>query len=112
MQSFMGERLGRDPVWESHLATELWQADVAMKAVLHEMTLPLRRVLELKVGDTLMFEQKAGDLITVRCGDWALTQGRIGRIDDTIAVQVARPLRQSRTTLQAFEASMNGHSDG
>ena len=28
MQSFMGEKLGRDHVWESHLATEIWQADV------------------------------------------------------------------------------------
>ncbi len=112
MQSFMGEKLGRDHVWESHLATEIWQADVAMEAVLHEMTLPLRRVLALKIGDTLMFEQKPTDLITVRCGDWALAQGRIGRSDDNIAVQIARPLRQSRTTLQAYEASMNNRSDG
>ncbi|GEO99742.1 flagellar motor switch protein FliM [Methylobacterium haplocladii] len=112
MQSFMGEKLGRDHVWESHLATEIWQADVAMDAVLHEMTLPLRRVMGLKVGDTLMFEQKASDLITVRCGDWHLTQGRIGRIDDNIAVQIARPLRRSRTTLQAFEAATSNRSDG
>ncbi|GJE57471.1 MULTISPECIES: flagellar motor switch protein FliM [Methylobacterium] len=112
MQSFMGEKLGRDHVWESHLATEIWQADVAMEAVLHEMTLPLRRVMGLKVGDTIMFEQKASDLITVRCGDWALTQGRIGRIDDNIAVQIARPLRRSRTTLQAFEAATSSRSDG
>lgn len=112
MQSFIGEKLGRDPVWEGHLATELWQADVEMEAVLHEMTLPLKRVLNLKVGDTLMFDKKPSDLIAVRCGDWALTQGRIGRIDDAIAVQIARPLRQSRTTLQAYEASMNNRNDG
>ncbi|GEP08356.1 flagellar motor switch protein FliM [Methylobacterium gnaphalii] len=112
MQSFMGEKLGRDHVWESHLATEIWQADVGMEAVLHEMTMPLRKVMALKVGDTIMFEQKASDLITVRCGDWALTQGRIGRIDDNIAVQVARPLRRSRTTLQAFEAATSNRTDG
>lgn len=112
MQSFMGERLGRDQVWESHLATEIWQADVDMEAVLHEVTLPLKRVLNLKVGDTLMFDRKPSDLITVRCGDWALTQGRIGRIDDAIAVQIARPLRQSRTTLQAYEISMQNRNDG
>jgi hypothetical protein len=33
------------------------------------------------------------------------TQGRIGRLDDSIAVQVTRPLRRSRTTFAAFEAS-------
>jgi flagellar motor switch protein FliM len=112
MQSFMGEKLGRDHVWESHLATEIWQADAKMDAVLHEMMLPLKKVLSLKVGDTIMFDTKPSDLITVRCGDWALTQGRIGRIDDNIAVQVTRPLRRSRTTLQAFEASMNNRNDG
>lgn len=111
-QSFMGEKLGRDQVWEGHLATEIWQADVSMEAVLHEMMLPLKQVMRLKVGDTLMFDAKPNDLITVRCGDWALTQGRIGRVDGSIAVQVTRPLRRSRTTLQAYEASMNNRSDG
>lgn len=110
-QSFMGEKLGRDHVWEGHLATEIWQADVTMEAVLHEMMLPLKQVMSLKVGETLMFEAKPSDLITVRCGDWALTQGRIGRVDGHIAVQVTRPLRRSRTTIQAYEASMNNRSD-
>ncbi len=111
-QSFMGEKLGRDQVWEGHLATEIWQADVTMQAVLHEMMLPLKRVMRLKVGDTLMFDAKPSDLVTVRCGDWALTQGRIGRVDGSIAVQVTRPLRRSSTTLQAYEASMNNRTDG
>jgi len=110
-QSFMGEKLGRDHVWEGHLATEIWQADVTMEAVLHEMMLPLKQVMSLKVGETLMFDAKPSDLITVRCGDWALTQGRIGRVDGHIAVQVTRPLRRSRTTIQAYEASMNNRSD-
>ncbi|ACB22830.1 flagellar motor switch protein FliM [Methylobacterium sp. PvP062] len=110
-QSFMGEKLGRDHVWEGHLATEIWQADVTMDAVLHEMMLPLKQVMSLKVGETLMFDAKPSDLITVRCGDWALTQGRIGRVDGHIAVQVTRPLRRSRTTIQAYEASMNNRSD-
>ncbi|MGH1590962.1 flagellar motor switch protein FliM [Methylobacterium phyllosphaerae] len=110
-QSFMGEKLGRDHIWEGHLATEIWQADVIMDAVLHEMMLPLKQVMSLKVGETLMFDAKPSDLITVRCGDWALTQGRIGRVDGHIAVQVTRPLRRSRTTIQAYEASMNNRSD-
>ncbi len=107
LQSFMGEKLGRDPVWEEPLATEIWQADVAVEAVLHEMRLPLKKVLSLQVGDTLMFDAKPTDLVTVRCGDWVLTQGQIGRVDEKMAVQVVRPLRRSRTTLAAFEASMN-----
>jgi flagellar motor switch protein FliM len=107
LQSFLGEKLGRDPVWEEPLATEIWQADVEIEAVLHEMRLPLKRVLSLQVGDTLMFDARPNELVTLRCGDWTLSQGQVGRVDDKIAVQVARPLRRSRTTLSAFEASMN-----
>ncbi len=105
LQSFMGEKLGRDHVWESHLATEMWHADVTIEAVLHETRLPLKQVLSLQVGDTITFDARPNDLVTLRAGSWILTQGRVGRIDDRIAVQVARPLRRSRTTLAAFEAS-------
>lgn len=107
MQSFMGEKLGRDLAWEGALATEIAQADVKVEAVLHETRLPLRRVLSLQVGDTLVFDAKPDGLVTLRCGDWALTQGRIGRLDRSAAVQVARPLRRPRTSLAVFEASMN-----
>ena len=106
-QSFMGEKLGRDPVWEGPLATEIWQADVCVEAVLHETQLPLKRVLSLEVGDTILFEARPSGCVTLRSGDWVLTQGRIGRLDDRIAVQVAQPLRRSRTSLSAFEASMS-----
>lgn len=111
LQSFLGEKLGRDSIWEGHLATEIWQADVAVEAVLHEMRLPLRKVLSLEVGETLMFDARPNELVTLRCGEWTLTQGRVGRIDDKIAVQVVRPLRRARTSFAAFEASMqNGRT--
>ena len=34
LQQFMGEKFGRDNIWESHLATELWTTQVDIKAVL------------------------------------------------------------------------------
>lgn len=112
LQSFMGEKLGRDAIWESHLATEIWQADFEVQAVLHEMHVPLKKVMKLEVGDTLMFDARPSELVTLRCGDWRLTQGRVGRVDDKIAVQVVRPLRRSRTTLAAFEASAKNQTEG
>lgn len=112
LQSYMGEKLGRDHIWEGHLATEIWQADVAVEAVLHEMSVPLKKVLSLEVGDTLMFDARPSELVTLRCGDWTIAQGRVGRIDDHIAVQVTRPPRRSRTTLAALEASMKNGKAG
>jgi flagellar motor switch protein FliM len=103
LQSFMGDKFGRDPIWEGHLATEISQAEVEVDAVLYEEMLPLRRLMDLDVGDTLMLELKPDALVKVRCGDVALTEGRMGRMGDRIAVRVAKPLRRPRTTLEMFE---------
>ncbi len=34
LQMFMGEKFGRDSIWENHLASELWFTDVELEAVL------------------------------------------------------------------------------
>jgi flagellar motor switch protein FliM len=103
LQMFMGEKFGRDPIWEGHLATEIMQATVSVDAVLYEAMLPLRRMMALNVGDTLMLEVKPDTMVTLRCGDVALTEGRMGRVGDRIAVRVGRPLRKPRTTYAMFE---------
>lgn len=110
LQSFIGEKLERDHVWEGHLATELWQAEVEIEAVLQETCFPLKQMLALEIGETLMFEARPNDLVFLRCGGCTLTEGRIGRLDERIAVQVAKPLRRPRTTFATFEASLTGRS--
>jgi flagellar motor switch protein FliM len=111
LQSFMGEKLGRDAVWEGHLATEIWQADIAVEAVLHETRMPLKKMLSLEVGDTLTFDVGPDAPVILRLGDVVLSQGRIGRIDDQVAIQVMRPLIRSRTTLAALESGATGRRE-
>jgi len=103
LQMFMGEKFGRDPIWEGHLATEIGQAAIGVDAVLYEANLPLRQMMNLKVGDTLPLEIKPDSLVTVRCGDVTLTEGRMGRVGDRVAVRVAKPLRKPKTTFAMFE---------
>src|SRR5450631_101746 len=103
LQMFMGEKFGRDPIWEDHLATEIGQAQIAVDAVLYEARLPLRKMMNLSVGDTLTLEIKPDALVTVRCGDITLTEGRMGKIGDRVAVRVAKALRKPRTTFAMFE---------
>jgi flagellar motor switch protein FliM len=103
LQMFMGEKFGRDPIWEGHLATEIGQAEIAVDAVLYEAMLPLKRIMNLEVGDTLMLELKADALVSVRCGDVTLSEGRMGRVGDRVAVRVAKPLRKPHTTYAMFE---------
>jgi flagellar motor switch protein FliM len=105
LQMFMGEKFGRDPIWEGHLATEIGQAEIAVDAVLYEAKLPLRRMMALEVGDTLPLDLGPDALVTVRCGDVALTEGRMGRVGDRVAVRVVKPLHKPKTTFAMFETA-------
>src|SRR3954463_12777687 len=103
LQMFMGEKFGRDPTWEGHLATEIGQAKISIEAVLYEAKLPLKQLMSLDVGDTLTLELKPDALVTVRCGDVALTEGRMGRVGDKVALRFVKPLRKPKTTFAMFE---------
>jgi flagellar motor switch protein FliM len=104
LQMFMGEKFGRDPIWEGHLATEIYQADVEVEAILHEQQLPLSRVMRLQPGDTVMFERAPTDPVRLRCGEVDLTDAIMGHIGKQISVRVVRPLNPPRVTMAAFEA--------
>lgn len=111
LESFMGEKIGRDPIWENHLATEIYQAKVPVEAVLHQEMMPLSRIMSLDIGDTLIFDAKPDRFVTLRCGDFGVTEGRVGRVDDKIAVQTVAALRRSRTTIGVFDASVSSRSE-
>ncbi|MBR1219761.1 flagellar motor switch protein FliM [Bradyrhizobium sp. U87765 SZCCT0131] len=103
LQMFMGEKFGRDPIWEGHLATEISRAQIAVDAVLYESEIPLRQLMQLKVGDTLPLHIRADAAVSVRCGNVTLTEGRMGRVGDRVAIRVTRPLRKPHMTLAMFE---------
>ncbi|MBF0679247.1 MAG: flagellar motor switch protein FliM [Devosia sp.] len=104
LQMFMGEKFGRDPIWEGHLATEIYQADVEIDAILHEQDLPLARLINIKPGETIMFDRSPTDPIQLRCGDVDLTQAIMGHIGNNVSVRVTRPLSPPKVTMAAFEA--------
>ena len=104
LQMYMGEKFGRDPIWEGHLATEIFAADVELEAIMHEMDLPLSRILSLQRGDTVLFDMKPTDPVRLRCGDVELTQGIMGHIGKHVSVRVTRPLNPPKVTMAAFEA--------
>jgi flagellar motor switch protein FliM len=93
LQQFMGEKFGRDNIWEGHLATELWRTKVDVRAVLDEFSAPLSRVMNLKVGDTLMLNATTDTPIELKCAQVLLTRGRAGRVNQSIAVRVEQPLQ-------------------
>src|SRR6476620_182995 len=103
LQMFMGEKFGRDPIWEGHFATEVAQAQISVDAVLYEADIPLKQLMKLKVGDTLQLDMRADALVAVRCGSVTLTEGRMGRVGDRVAIRVTKQLRKPSTTFAMFE---------
>jgi flagellar motor switch protein FliM len=96
LQMFMGEKFGRDAIWEGHLASELWVTEVQLDAVLDEQQIPLRQAMNLKVGQTLMLNCTGKGVIDLRCGGVSLLKGRMGRVGNHVAVQIVRAIPQNR----------------
>ncbi len=88
LQMFMGEKFGRDSIWETHLAEELWLTEVPMKAVLDEQIMTLREVLDWRVGSKFTLNATPDSGIDMRCGDIPMFKGRMGRKGQHIAIRV------------------------
>jgi len=89
LQMFMGEKFGRDSIWEGHLTAELWQTEIAIEAVLDQVELPLREVLNWTEGSRLELNVSPSSRIKLRCGQIGMLTGYMGRKGGHIAVRIA-----------------------
>mgnify|MGYP001551029902 FL=1 len=94
LQMFMGEKFGRDSIWENHLATELWSTSVDIEAVLEEQTMSLGDVMGFEVGKTIMLNSTPESSVLLRCGGIPMVTAKMGRIGGSIAVRIDRTLRR------------------
>jgi flagellar motor switch protein FliM len=100
LQMFMGEKFGRDSIWEGHLATELWRTNVEIEAVLDELPLSLNDVMNFEVGQTLLLNVGPEARIELRCGGVGLLNGRMGRVGHQVAVRVENTIRRRQTAAE------------
>ena len=98
LQMFMGEKFGRDTIWEGHLATELWSTKLKIDAVLDEQLMSLSEVMNFKVGQTLMLNATPDSDINLKCGSINLVKGKMGRMGSHIAVRVEKPMAKPTGT--------------
>ncbi|WP_459987510.1 flagellar motor switch protein FliM [Komagataeibacter kakiaceti] len=93
-QQFMGERFGRDSIWEDHLISEILETDAQVSAVFEEKVIPLSEVLSLHPGKQITFPHRSGTPIHVRlqCGQTSLFEGRLGKLHGKAAVKIERRL--------------------
>ncbi|MDX1738313.1 MAG: flagellar motor switch protein FliM, partial [Alphaproteobacteria bacterium] len=92
LQMFMGEKFGRDSIWENHLATELWFTDVPIEVVLDEFNMTLTQVLEWKVGTFLQLQATQDSMVELRCGQIPMFKGFVGQKSGNIAVKLDRKI--------------------
>ena len=83
----MGEKFGRDSIWETHLSEELWLTDVDLTVVLDEQTLSLGQIFDLKVGSQLKLKATPSSAVDITCGSIPVFRGIMGRKDENIAIK-------------------------
>jgi flagellar motor switch protein FliM len=94
LQMFMGEKFGRDSIWETHLASELWQTDVELHAVLDTVECQLNEVLHWKVGSHLPLNALPNSDVDLLCGQLLMFNGKMGRKAGNIAVQIDQKIEK------------------
>lgn len=88
LQMFMGERYGRDTIWENHLVEELWDAEIELNATIKEMYIDLGEIAHWKKGTFINLEMSKNADITLYCGDVPLLTGTMGRKSNKIAIRI------------------------
>lgn len=89
LQRFMGEKMGRDRMWETHMAQELTKTEVIVDVVLGEKHMPLGEVTRLEVGQTIAFNSDPKDALQLQCGGVSLGRAHIGQRSQNVAICLA-----------------------
>jgi flagellar motor switch protein FliM len=98
LQGFLGEKFGRDSIWEAHLAGELWHTNVHIQAILDTVEMPLRQVLDWSVGTRIPLNATVESDVRLVCGDLQMFIGKMGRKAGNIAVQVTEKIEKGSNT--------------
>ncbi|MDD9900840.1 MAG: flagellar motor switch protein FliM [Alphaproteobacteria bacterium] len=88
LQMFMGEKFGRDTIWEGHLKRELYQTDIHLAAILGETTVSLNDLVNWEPGSVVLLNTRVDDLIEMRVGDHAMFMARLGQKQGQIACNI------------------------
>ena len=88
LQQFMGEKFGRDSIWEGHLAKELWSTNVELDAVLDAVDIDIDDLLKWEKGDFLPLTVSAESLVQLESKGVTLFKGELGQRDGNVAVKV------------------------
>lgn len=96
LQMFMGEKFGRDSIWETHLTNELLKTTVEIDAVLGEATVSLYDVINWKEGSRLVLDAFPEDPVEMRCGDFAMFTAQPGQKRGKLAAKILNDITKKK----------------
>ena len=88
LQRFMGEKSGRDHIWEEHMVSEISKTDISLDVVLGEAAMSLDKLRSLAVGDVVNLAQSPDAPLELRCGGVPLGRAQIGQRSGKMAVRL------------------------
>jgi flagellar motor switch protein FliM len=88
LQKFMGEKFGRDHIWEAHLSEELWTTEVELEALLDEQVVRLSDVINLRPGMALPISLPLGSPVKLRCGGVSMFTATLGYKQGRLALTI------------------------
>jgi flagellar motor switch protein FliM len=87
-QDFVGKKQGGDLVWRTHLAQELPQTNVRLRAVIARRRMSSTEVAKWRVGSRLVLDCRHDEPIDVFCGDLLVLRARIAEKGGRVALRV------------------------
>ncbi len=88
LQNFMGEKFGRDAIWETHLIKELLHTDLEIEAILGEVSGTLAEAMSWTVGSQILLNTTPDTLVKVNSGDIPLFIGKVGKKAGNVAIKI------------------------
>jgi flagellar motor switch protein FliM len=68
---------------------------VDIEAILDEQVMPLNRIMNLKVGETVMLNSTPDSKIELRCRGVPLLRGKMGRVGSAVAIKVDEAIQRT-----------------
>lgn len=100
LQRFMGEKSGRDSIWEAHMAAEVRKTSVSMSVLLGEKAMSIADLRSLEIGQTISLHKSPDDVLDIACGGVKLAQGQIGQRSGKVAVRLVNDVSSDKKVKQ------------
>jgi flagellar motor switch protein FliM len=92
LQQYMGEKFGRDKIWEKHLNKEFDQTRLNISAILEAPSIPIGDVLDWKVGDVIEVMGRPNEPVPVVSDGREMFYGYLGQKNGMLSVKIDRLL--------------------